>query len=140
MKQNTFTPKGPIILSRAPGFAIDDETPLKASAKLTGKTAETLSLHVKTNKNSVVLVPEIYHRDWQATVNGVKTPVIKAYASMRGIPLPPGEHTVILRFVYQPFFWGKMIAAISLVLAFLFIYFFKHKINSLLPARKPRED
>jgi hypothetical protein len=136
MKQDTFSPEGPIILSQPPGFEIDNSVPLKAYAEITGKTAETLSLHVKTNKNSVVLVPEIYHRDWQAAVDGNKTGVIKAFASMRGIALPPGDHAVTLRFVYQPFIWGNYIAVISFLLAFLLLYFFKNKINYLLPSAR----
>jgi uncharacterized membrane protein YfhO len=91
-------------------------------------------MHGKTNKNSVVLVREIYHQDWRATVNGKKTPIIKAYASMRVVALPPGEHTVAMRFVYRPFCWGLVIASVSLLLAFILIYFFKDKLQSLLSA------
>ena len=132
MKDDKFTLEGPIILSESPHFSCNSDVVLKAAAKLIKKTADSLTFHIKTNKNCVILVPEIYHRDWQAIVDGNKTNVLKAFASMRGIALPSGEHSVIMRFVYRPFYLGLFIASGSLLLSIILIYFCKDKLKNLL--------
>ncbi|MBA3013836.1 MAG: YfhO family protein [Proteobacteria bacterium] len=122
MRNDDFSVSGPILLSSSPQFVSESEHDLEARVKLTGKTADTLTLDVSTNKNSIVLVPEIYHQNWYAWVDGEKSPVIKAYGSMRAVSVPPGKHEIVMRFVYMPFWWGSGIAIISLILSFIVAY------------------
>jgi hypothetical protein len=68
MKQEDFSPDRPIILAQNPRIMADSELELEASARLTGKTADTMTLHVNTNKPSIVLIPEVFHRNWYAWV------------------------------------------------------------------------
>lgn len=125
MGKEDFSLNDPIILEKFPNLTIESDATLKTFVELTGKTAETLSLYVETNKNSIVLVPEIYHRDWNVTVDGEKTSVIKAYASMRAVAVSPGEHTIIMRFVYRPFYWGGAIFCITFAILLVVLFFFK---------------
>ncbi len=109
MKSETFSSNDPIILSEEPGASINSDKILSASAELTGKTAETISLKITTNKNSVLYIPEIYHDGWQAVLNGKKVNVIKAYGSMRAVFVPPGENRLLMRFVYKEFYVGATV-------------------------------
>lgn len=97
---------------------------LSSKVELTGKTAETLTLHVSTNKDSVLLIPEIYHRNWYAWINSEKTTIIKAFASMRAVTIPPGNHEVKLKFIYKSFWWGLYIALASLVVMLVLTHVF----------------
>ena len=114
MRAAEFSADGPVILESGPALDPQRGTKLDYRSQLTGKTAETLELRVSTNKNSIVVVPEIYHRDWRARVDGQPAPVLKAYASVRAVALTPGDHDIELRFVYQPFRLGVAICATTL--------------------------
>ncbi len=115
--------------------SIHDEI-LQAKVELTGKTAETLTLKVSTNKYTVVFIPEIYHRNWYAWVDSQKTPVIKAYASMRAVAVAPGEHEIVMKFVYLPFYCGLVIAMVFLLLMIIFMWRYNDKIDYFL-GKKP---
>jgi hypothetical protein len=130
MKQEDFSPDGPIILADDPGILPDTDIMLSSEAVLTGKTAETLTLQVNTNKESVLLIPEIYHRNWYAWVNGEKTPVIKAFASLRAVTIPPGDHEIKMKFIYKPFWWGLYIALASLVVMVVLTRVFRRNLEN----------
>jgi hypothetical protein len=134
MQNDKFSLEDPIILSEIPDIQYDPKKKLSAKARLIGKTAETISLHVRTNKNSVVFIPEIFHKSWQATLNGKRVKIIKAYGSMRAVAIPPGEHKLVMRFVYKAFYLGIMIASISFMLSLILVYLFKNNLYRLLPA------
>ena len=132
MKKPNFTPNDPIILSDNPKLEQEKNIPLKAKIKLTGKTADTLSLLVDTNKNCVVLIPEIYHRDWYAKIDDKETQVLKAFASMRAVAVPPGKHKIAMKFIYWPFWFGLAIASISFFVSFLIFFRFKDEIYGFI--------
>lgn len=132
MKQEDFSVQDPIILADKPGIPSNPEVPLQAEAELAGKTAETLTLQVSSNKDCIVLIPEIYHRGWRAYVDGSRSRVIKAYTALRAVAVPAGEHKVFLRFAYQPFWWGLYIAIGSLLIMTVLVYVFRDKLKDLL--------
>lgn len=51
-----------------------------------------------TGPGTLVLADSWYPR-WEATVDGAAVPIQRADVLFRGVPLPPGEHTVVFRFV-----------------------------------------
>jgi hypothetical protein len=127
MQQEDFTPDAIALLAEAPeSKAGPDKKAMQGSVELTSKTSDTLQLHVVTNKTSIVLIPEIYHRNWTARINGRQTKVIKAFASLRAVQVPPGRHTITMSFVYMPFWYGFGISIASL-LAVSAILIYKQK-------------
>jgi hypothetical protein len=137
MRQADFSPDESIILSNKPHFTMQGDIPLQGKVELTGKTAETISLNVTTNKNSIILIPEIYHRNWYAKIDGKETPVLKAYATMRAVAIPPGKHDVFMRFFYWPFWWGLGIAFVSIFFSVLFLYRYKDCLYRILIPLSP---
>ena len=55
---------------------------------------------VAVERESMLLLKAIYHPNWRATVNGVKTDTVMLMPSYVGIQLSPGEHEV--RIEYRP--------------------------------------
>jgi hypothetical protein len=47
---------------------------------------------------ALVLVSEAYHPGWRATLDGHPAPVLRAQLALLAIPVPPGPHTLALRF------------------------------------------
>jgi uncharacterized membrane protein YfhO len=46
------------------------------------------------------VLSEVWDPGWQATVSGEPTPVLVANHALRALPIPPGEHAVVL--AYDP--------------------------------------
>ncbi|HLF18686.1 MAG TPA: hypothetical protein VI749_07330 [Candidatus Omnitrophota bacterium] len=50
------------------------------------------------NKPKFLVYNDNYHSDWQAFVNGQRTPVRRTNISFKGVWLPEGKNTLVLRF------------------------------------------
>jgi uncharacterized membrane protein YfhO len=44
------------------------------------------------------VLSEVWDPGWHATVSGVPTPVLLANHALRALPIPPGEHQVVLSY------------------------------------------
>jgi uncharacterized membrane protein YfhO len=69
-----------------------------------------------------LLLLDTYFPGWTATVNGEKTPILRADYNFRAVQLPAGKSVV--RFVYQPasFRWGigLFLAGLAILAAMFF--------------------
>jgi len=73
-------------------------------------------LRADAARPGVLVLADTFYPGWQATVDGVQTPILRANLAFRGIALEPGQHQVI--FTYQPASWmlGARISLIALAL------------------------
>jgi hypothetical protein len=86
--------EGPAPPSEAPpAFTVE-------TARVTAYEPDTLTIATTSAAPGLLVVSEIYASGWSATVDGGAVPVLPADHALRGIPLPAGEHTVVLR--YEP--------------------------------------
>ncbi len=67
---------------------------------------------VETDRPAYLLLADIYHPDWRATVDGAETPIRRADFAFRALYLRAGTHEVAMRF--EPPSW-RLGAAISAV-------------------------
>lgn len=70
------------------------------AVELLESTSERLVARVHTSATALLVVNEAWYPGWQATVDGVPTPVYRANLAMRAVEVPTGTHLVELR--YQP--------------------------------------
>ncbi len=68
-----------------------------------------------TGPGTLVLADTWYPR-WTATVDGVASEILRADVNVRGVALPPGEHTVVFRFDAGAAGWAAWVSAALLVL------------------------
>jgi hypothetical protein len=72
---------------------------------------------------AILVLADAYSDDWQVTVDGQPAPLYRANYVLRGVWLPPGDHTVL--FVYRPrafLIGGSISLATTLVLMGLGIW------------------
>ena len=99
---------GPVGASSArPGF--------QGSARLISRRADSLSLEADLDDPGVLVVLEGYHSGWRATVDGRPSPVLRANALFRGVPVPAGHHRIEMAFRPPSALWGGALSLLSLM-------------------------
>ncbi len=93
------------------GLQDDSPEPPSASGSVTlreyGRNA--VLLDVDTDRNSVVILHDIYYPGWEATVDGKPAQILRANLLFRGVEVGPGQHRVEFRF--RPLSSGNLMAA-----------------------------
>ncbi len=83
-----------------------------SSASVTKIVDGSISVDVSSAKGGFLVLSEVYYPGWRARIDGTVTPVIPTDIALQGVPIPPGEHTVVFEFVPSSLRLG---AALSLV-------------------------
>lgn len=93
-----------------------------ASGASAGGTAQivetgynTLVVRAASESGGLLVLSDTYYPGWQANSGGVAIPVVRANLALRGVCLPPGEHTVRLVFNPPSFASGAAVSLASLV-------------------------
>lgn len=82
-------------------------------------TYESNRIVVKTTSDApgILVLSEIYYPSWKVTVDGKEGQLLNADWSLRGVPVPAGEHTVEMRFESDAFGTGMWLTLLSLAAA-----------------------
>jgi len=88
----------------------------KASATIASLSATRLEVRTKSTRAGFLVTSDAFYPGWRARIDGREVPLYRADYAIRGVPVPPGEHTV--RFDYRPrsFYLGAGISLISMLL------------------------
>jgi hypothetical protein len=71
------------------------------TAVIEGNGDDTLAIRVRSSGPALLHVSRTFHRSWQAEIDGVAAPVLRANHALMAIPLTrSGDHRVLLR--YRP--------------------------------------
>ncbi|MDQ2683205.1 MAG: YfhO family protein, partial [Chloroflexota bacterium] len=68
------------------------------SATITRYDPERIELRATAAADGLLVLSEIHESGWRAYVNGDEVGIVPANVALRGIPLPAGEHTVVLEY------------------------------------------
>lgn len=74
-------------------------------------------LQLEATGPGVLVLSEVYHPGWIATVDGRSAEVFRANVAFRGIPLGPGDHTIEMRFAPLAVTRGAFVSILGLLLA-----------------------
>jgi hypothetical protein len=88
---------------------VTDPDPPQGSAKIASYGRNEVVIDVETDRNSVVVLHDIYYPGWEAYVDGERRPILRANLLFRGIEVPPGRHRVEFRF--RPLSVDNLVAA-----------------------------
>lgn len=85
------------------------------SVSVTSWQPEQIEVRTVSVSPSLLVLSEVNYPGWRAFVDGKPAQVLTADYVLRAVPLPAGEHTVLL--VYRPWTWpvGAAISLISLI-------------------------
>lgn len=71
----------------------------RGSARVTSFSPNEIVLEVDAEAGGLLVVSEIFHPNWRASVDGEEAPVWRVDLALRGVEVPAGSHTV--RFTYS---------------------------------------
>jgi uncharacterized membrane protein YfhO len=82
-----------------------------------------------------------YAHGWQATIDGVASPIIPVNYTLRGIEVPAGDHEIIFKFKPAVVAFGSKIALASSILLFLVLglslgRYFKNLSKAAIPSNE----
>ncbi len=94
--------------------AVADSQPLgpAESAAITSRTANTLAVQVQTDAPRLLVIANAFYPGWNAWIDGQPAALLPTNVALQGVVVPPGAHTVTLRFQPRTFYLG---AALSLL-------------------------
>ncbi len=116
-------PRQTALLTEAPPPLDQPRNATADSAVVMGYSGDRIEVRTRTEAAGLLMLSEVYYPAWKAYVDGKQTRVYQADHLLRAVPVPPGEHTVELRFESLALRVGMLISlatyAIVLLLATL---------------------
>lgn len=80
---------------------------------------------VTTQQPAYLLLSDMYHPDWQATIDSESAPVLVANYALRAVYLEPGTHEVAFRFVPAGWWLGVGVTAVTWLSAMFLLFWRK---------------
>lgn len=74
-------------------------------AQIVAYAPERVEIRTRSQAAALLVLSDTNYPGWVATVDGVAAPIYPTNYLFRGVPLPPGEHTVV--FSFQPSSWRR---------------------------------
>lgn len=109
--------KNPLKLSSS--VVLENGTPSFASAAIPTNPGQIdivnyhineVELSVKADRRCLAVLTDSYYPGWNAFIDGVNTPILRANSLFRAVEIPPGEHTVVFRYQPSALKWGTIIS------------------------------
>ncbi len=89
-----FDPATEVVLPEAlPGITLDGG-PVSGSVRWEARTPNRLRLGVTSDRPALLVIADNWFPAWHATVDGEAAPVLRAYHTLRAVPVGAGTHTV----------------------------------------------
>ena len=114
-----FDPEAEVVLTEAPPRAPAGR-PVQGSVTWLERSPNRLRLAVESDGPALLVIADNWYPAWRATVNGVEAPVLRAYHTLRAVPVPEGASSVEL--VYRSgivtwSLWASVLITAGLLIA-----------------------
>jgi len=94
-----------------------------ASIKLVEYKPNYLKYQANTSKNQIIVFSEVYYpHGWKVHVDGELQDHFRANYILRGMTIPPGEHTIEFEFKPKAYYVGNKISKISSIILLLLFF------------------
>lgn len=112
-------PPDVVVLDRAPVSVVGDARSVPVgldNVRITSYQPERVDVLVTAASPAVLVLRDSDYPGWEARVDGVRTPILRADGLFRAVEVPEGTHTVVFQFRPRGLMLGGWIAAGTLVL------------------------
>jgi hypothetical protein len=115
LAEGTVDPRQVALLEEVPPLLEPVADPTIETATYAHAEPDRLELQVTARAPALLILSEVWDPGWTAWVDGQETPVYQADHALRAVPVPAGEHTVVL--TYSPLLLRVGIAITASTLA-----------------------
>jgi hypothetical protein len=117
--------------------------PVQGTVKWLENGVDRMHLSVDSPSNALLVVADNWYPAWKATVNGTETPILRAYYTLRAVPIAAGHQDVVLWYDAGFLRAGILSSAVAcvLLLALAAVFFVRERrsVDSpRLPAASPQ--
>jgi hypothetical protein len=130
------------LVEQTPSFSsLASEDPVANQVSLEKREPEHLRLSVRTAETGTLVLSEMYYQEWKARLDGKSAAIYPVDYTLRGVTIPPGEHTVEMDYDLHWFKVGGLISLVTLVLSLCLIVVLKpRRQSSRVSEAKPGVD
>jgi hypothetical protein len=118
MRTEHWDPRQVAIVEGAPSLPVRDHVAgvtehSAGSVRVTAFDPDHISVQVNATEPAMLVLTENYADGWVARIDGRETPILRTNYTLRGVPVPAGDHQVSFDFEPRPFYTGAWISAVS---------------------------
>jgi len=97
MLSDSFDPTTQVVLAEEPPVELGGG-PVTGEVTWVDRRPNRLELRVQSDRPALLTVADNWFPAWEATVDGEAAPVLRAYHTLRAVPVPAGESTVVMEY------------------------------------------
>jgi hypothetical protein len=97
MLSDAFDPEREVVLAEPSPIALDG-APAAGTVTWMSRSPNELALSVNSERPALLVIADNWFPAWRATVDGADAPVLRAYHTLRAVPVPAGSHEVVMRY------------------------------------------
>jgi hypothetical protein len=124
MRSPSFDPTKTVALQVAPdhplpemaGTASDEGEPFEARVAVVAFEPNRVAIDAELNQRGWLVYGDTHYPGWEATVDGLQTPIYQANGCVRAVPLAAGHHEVVFQYRPRSVQWGALISGASALL------------------------
>lgn len=105
-------PRETLLLQRDAWPRETKRTPF-AEATIESYSAHEVRVRANSEGHGYLVLTDMFHPGWSATVDDQPTAILPADIAFRAVPLAPGEHSIVFRFVVPGWKVGAIVSALS---------------------------
>jgi hypothetical protein len=111
-----FAPKERVYLPTAAQGSGQVSNPGKADILRSRFEAERIKVEVEAPKGCYLVIAQAFYHPWKAQVDGAPAPLWRANYAFQATQVPPGKHTVVLRYEDNVLQIGLIVSVLTLML------------------------
>ena len=97
MLSDSFDPELEVVLNEPAPIDLIGR-PVTGEVSWIERTPNRMSLEVSTEDPALLVIADNWFPAWKAEIDGTPVDILRAYHSLRAIPVSPGEHQVVLTY------------------------------------------
>ncbi len=127
IKEMKFDPHETAFFMEEPNLKLDIPT-AEAKAEYVHYGIQDLEVKVRATGNNLLFLSESWYPEgWKAYIDGIETPIYRINYMFRGVVVPKGEHSLVMKFEPNGFYAGKQISLITNIVIILGLVFLGYK-------------
>lgn len=86
---------------------------------------QSIEINTLVEENGLLVISNSYYPGWVGYIDGTRTRTIATNINQTGIEIPPGDHTVTLKYEPRSVKIGASVSTITFIMLLLYLYFNK---------------